>query len=193
MIRRLRRIAAEDSGFTLIELIAATTLIAMVMSVLAGIFISTMLAQQTVQQRTQATNDAQVAASGLDYAIRNASEFQLTTVNTTDQLLVVRTATAGSSVNWTCASWYFSKSGKELRQNISAVGTLVTAPTSAQLSAWTLVAQGVSPTAGSTIFGASGGKLSVAFNVLHATDDEPTAINFTTAKLTSVVETHACY
>jgi prepilin-type N-terminal cleavage/methylation domain-containing protein len=153
MRARLRRIGADDSGFTLIELIAATTLISMVMSVLAGVFIGTMLAQQTVMQRTEATNDAQVAASGLDYAIRNASEFQLTTVNTIDQLLVVRTATAGSSVGWTCASWYFDAADDELRQNISPVGTIVSAPTAGELAEWTLVAGGVSPTSGSTIFG----------------------------------------
>ena len=192
MIRRIHRIRDEDSGFTLIELMAVTLLIAMVMSVLAGIFISTMLAQQTVGHRTEATNDAQVAASGLDYAIRNASEFQLT-ANSSDQLLVVRTATAGASVGWTCASWYFDESADELRQNISAVGTIVSAPSADLLSTWTLVASGVTPVSGSTIFSASGGKLTVAFNVNHSNDDEPTAIQFTTAKLTSVTETHACY
>lgn len=192
MIRRLRRLMAEDPGFTLIELLAVTVLISMVMTVLGGVFISTITAQQTVGHRTDATNDAQVAASGLDYAIRNASEFQLS-ANGADQLLVVRTATAGSSVGWTCASWYFDASAEELRQNISAVGTLVSAPSAGALSQWTMVATGVTPVAGSTVFSSSGGKLSIAFNVLHADDDEPTAIQFTTAKLTSVTETHACY
>jgi prepilin-type N-terminal cleavage/methylation domain-containing protein len=194
MIGRLRRLReSNEEGFTLIELLAATVLIAMVMSVLAGVFISTMLAQQTVGNRTDATNDAQVAASGLDYAIRNASEFQLSVANTSDQLLVVRTATAGSSVNWTCASWYFSSAKQELRQNISPVGTMVSAPSASQLDQWTLVANGVTPATGSTIFSSSGGKLTVAFHVLHASNDEPTAIQFMTAKLTTPTETHACY
>ena len=192
MIQRLRRLKAEDSGFTLIELMAVTLLISMVASVLAGVFISTITAQQTVDHRTDATNDAQVAASGLDYAVRNASEFQLS-ANGADQLLVVRTATAGSSVGWTCASWYFDASAEELRQNISAVGTIVAAPSAGELSEWTMVATGVTPVTGSTIFSASGGKLTIAFHVVHSDDDEPTAIQFTTAKLTSVTETHACY
>jgi prepilin-type N-terminal cleavage/methylation domain-containing protein len=192
MIRRLRRLQAEDPGFTLIELMAVTLLVGMVTSVLAGVFISTITAQQTVDHRTDATNDAQVAASGLDYAVRNASEFQLS-ANAADQLLVVRTATAGSSVGWTCASWYFDADAEELRQNISSVGTVVTAPTAAALSTWTLVASGVTPVAGATIFSSSGGKLTVAFEVVHTDDDEPTAIQFTTAKLTAVTETHACY
>jgi prepilin-type N-terminal cleavage/methylation domain-containing protein len=189
MIRRLR---SDDSGFTLIELMTVVLLLSMVMSVLGGIFISTISAQQAVQNRTDATNDAQVAASGLDYAVRNASEFQLS-ANGADQLLVVRTATAGSSVGWTCASWYFDASAEELRQNISAVGTVVSAPSASELSQWTMVATGVTPVTGSTIFSASGGKLTIAFQVVHVDDDEPTEIRFTTAKLTSVTETHACY
>ena len=187
MIRRLR---SDDSGFTLIELMAVVLLLSMVMSVLGGIFISTITTQQVVQNRTEASNSAQLVASAIDSGVRNASEFELSAAGA-DQLLVMRTATTGSNIGWTCNAWYFANAAGEVRTTTGPVGTFIDAPSSSELAAWTLVASGVSPVAGTTIFSTSGGKLTVAFDVLLAADDEPRPIQFTTAKLTSLTETHA--
>lgn len=183
----------DDRGFTLVELMVASMLFGLVMLVVSGIVVSTILTQQTVTTVTSATTDGQLVATTIDQRIRNSSEFKVTNVGTSDQLLVARVAGADATLTWSCYGWYYSAAdGGSIRMTTTPAGTKITTPTAAQLAGWTLLLSGVSPRSGSHIFSATGTQLSVAFNAT-AGDNRPTAIDFTTARLTGVSEVLACY
>ena len=184
----------HDGGFTLVELLLASMITVLALSIVTAIFVSTIKAQQAVDSVATSASKAQLAASNIDNRIRNSSEFAVSTPSgTTDQLLVTRSASAGSTLSWTCYGWYYSSaSGGSLRMTSTAAGTKIVAPTTSQLSAWTLLVSGIAPTSGSTIFSASGTQLSVGFKATAGSSD-PTGIQFTTSKMTGVAETQTCY
>lgn len=186
------RPARADEGFTLVEMIVATALFALVFTVLGGAMIATITTQGTVTTVTSSTRDAQVVATTIDTRIRNSSEFQVTNVGA-DQLLVARVAGSGSSLTWRCYGWYFSSAnGGSIRMTSTAPGTKITTPSADQLASWTLLVSGVAPRTGSTVFTASGTQLAVAFDAT-AGDNQPVAIDFTTVRLTGVSEALTCY
>jgi Tfp pilus assembly protein PilW len=187
----MRRLRHDESGFTLIELLAVCLLLSTVLTVIGGIFLSTITTQQTVSAVSTSSNDAQVAAHTIDARIRNSSEFQLTTPSGSDQLLVARSASTGAALSWRCYGWYYSATNKSLRMTSTADGTKVTAPSATALASWTLVASGVTPASGS-VFTAAGSQLTVGFDVA-ASNSEPTTIQFTTAKTTGVAGTNTCF
>jgi prepilin-type N-terminal cleavage/methylation domain-containing protein len=181
----------DESGFTLIELMVVCVLLGIVMTVLGGIFISTLRTQQTVSSVSTSSNNAQLAARTLDTRIRNSSEFQLTTPSGSDQLLVARSASTGATLSWNCYGWYYSATNKTLRMTSTADGTKITAPSATALASWTLVASGVTPASGS-VFSAAGSQLTVGFDVA-ATNSKSTTIQFTTAKTTGVAGSNTCF
>lgn len=183
----------REAGVTLIELMAVCLLLATVLGVVGGIFFSTITAQQKVDKLTTSANAAQLVASTIDDRIRNASEFRVTVPSTGNQLLVARTAGVGATIDWKCYGWYYQASDQTLRMTTTTPGTKITAPNAAQLSGWTLVASGVTPSSGSSVFTAQGSTLSVAFNVSAGPQDKPTGIGFTTAALTGVSGAGTCY
>ena len=65
-------------------------------------------------------------------------------------------------------------------------GTKITAPSTAQLANWTLLATGVVPRTGTSIFAASGNQLAILFNAV-ASDGQTTAIKLTTARPGEIV------
>ena len=183
----------DDDGFTLVEMIVASMLFSLVFLVISGIVISTVMTQQTVTSVATSTTDAQLAATTIDERIRNSSEFQVTNVGTSDQLLVARVAGSGTTITWSCYGWYYSAAdGGSIRMTNTAAGTKITTPTSAQLASWTLLLDGVTPRSGTHVFTATGTQLAVGFDST-AGDNHPVAIDFTTARITGVSEVLACY
>lgn len=157
---------STDDGFTLIELIVSALLLVVVISVVGGLFISTLSTQATVTTVTTATQRGQLVTDSIENGIRNAAvgsvaPYSLTSPAGTDQMLVARTAGNGSSLNWNCSAWYYSASTKSIRFMSSA--TAVSAPSSSALATWTLLSTGVTPSAGTSIFSLSGPSLSFAF------------------------------
>jgi prepilin-type N-terminal cleavage/methylation domain-containing protein len=188
VLRRLRR----DDGFTLTELIASSVLFSLVTLTAVSIFLGQFSAQQQVSAITTATTDAQLAGTTIDTGIRNSSGFELTAVSA-DQLLVARVAGGGSTLQWTCRAWYYSASADTIRMTSTTPGTPVVAPTASQLETWTLLADGVTPTSGTTIFSASGDLLTVSFRAKTDDDNKPVAIELSSAPLAGVTETTTCY
>lgn len=187
MLARLR----DDRGFTLMEMLVASALFALVIFVAGGIFIGQTNAQRQVSAITSTTSSAQLAGSAIDSGIRNASGFKLT-ASGSDQLLVARVAGGGSTLQWTCQAWYYSASAHTISTHASTPGTPVTVPTAAQLTTWTLLVSGVSARSGSTIFTAAGATLSVSFNATPA-NNRAVAIAFSSSPLAGVTESTTCY
>ena len=188
LLRRLSR----DDGFTLTELIASSVLFSLVTLVSVSIFLGQFSAQQQVSAITTATTDAQLAGTTIDTGIRNSSGFELTTVGG-DQLLVARVAGGGATLEWVCRAWYYSASDDTVHMTSRTPGTPVAAPTTAQLASWILLADGVTPTSGATIFSASGDLLTVSFRAKTDDDNKPVAIELSSAPLAGVTETTTCY
>lgn len=161
--------SSRDSGFTLIELIAAVGIFSVIFVVIGSIFISLIRTQQTVQNTTSSASSAQVAATTVEVGIRNSMNFALTNVGA-DQLLVARTASSGAVLEWRCQAWYYSAAEDSIRTR-STDGAAIAAPTAAQLEDWTLLASGITPRNPATVFTKGGGELVLSFDA--AIDDAP--------------------
>lgn len=189
MIRQRR---ARDDGFTLTEMIAAAAIFALVSLTLGGVMISISNAQTQVTTSTSATNMAQTAADSIDTGVRNASALNLT-ASGSDQLLVAKVAGAGAALTWQCRGWYYSAAGGgKLWTTQTAPGTKIAVPSSSQLATWTLLVDGVTPSAGTTVFTRSGSRVEVGF-LVAVTGTSPVQMDFTTTSLLGVSEDASCY
>jgi prepilin-type N-terminal cleavage/methylation domain-containing protein len=182
----------RDDGFSLIELLAASMLFAVIFTVIGSIFVSLIQTQATVDSVTTSSSTGQIAASSIENGIRNSSEFDLTAVGS-DQLLVARTAGSGTTLTWYCTAWYYSAAGEGSIRMRTTTGVAIGTPTSAQLATWTLLLEGVEPRTGTTIFSAAGPQLTVSFDATADDTDNATAIEFTAVPLTGTSEASTCY
>lgn len=182
---------SREAGFTMIELLVASLLFAIVFTIVGGIFFSLLRTQQTVNVITGSANSGQLAANSIESGIRNSSDFQLSAVGS-DQLLVARTAGSGTTLSWSCTAWYYSAAGDGEIRSTRTAGVAIDAPTSAELADWTILLDGVAPHNGSTIFSVSGPELSVSFDAT-AGDHSSTAIDFTVIPLTGATGASTCF
>lgn len=88
----------RDDGLTLVELIIYSALSALLLAVLASVFITSWQADATTRRRDAATGAAHVITNSLQTSIRNASGF---TIN--GGLLRARVATGAT--DWECRAW----------------------------------------------------------------------------------------
>jgi hypothetical protein len=188
LLARLRR----DDGLTLTELIVSSMLFSLVVLVAGAIVVGQISAQQQVSAITSATTDAQLAGATIDTGIRNSSGFELSAVGS-DQFLVARVAGGGSTLQWVCRAWYYSASADTIRMTSTTPGTPMAVPTAGDLASWTLLADGITPTSGTTIFTASGDLLTVSFRAKTDDDNKPVAIKLSSAPLAGVTESTTCY
>ncbi|KFF58464.1 hypothetical protein JF66_18380 [Cryobacterium sp. MLB-32] len=163
----------SEHGYTLVELIVYSSLLIIVIAVVAGLFISGLTTTESVRGMTAATTSAQVVADSIETNVRNSSDFLLTTPAGTDQLLVARTAKREVTLSWQCVAWYYSAAnGGSIRFTQSNAAIL--APTPSQLSTWTVVQQGMAPVSGAAIFSTTGQKLAV--NFMSKVGDHPPVV-----------------
>jgi Tfp pilus assembly protein PilW len=194
-LARLRRRASDDAGFTLAELIVVGLLTSLVLTAVGGIYISTIVAQRTVDGITGASNGGQLVARSIDSAVRNGSEYQITD-SASGQLLVVRSADADSTMGWFCQAWYYSSaSGGSIRSTTTADGTAIGMPTATGLADWTLLASGVTSTAGTGIF-ATDPDIDTVVRVQFETTadgDDSTTIQFSTPLMPGAEGADTCF
>jgi prepilin-type N-terminal cleavage/methylation domain-containing protein len=183
MSRRIRQLA-DDAGFTIIEMIVATALAGLVLAAVGGVYISTIQTQRVVSTDTAAANNAQLAARGIDHAMRNGSSFYLASGSDGGQMLVVRTAGSGSAISWSCAIWYYSPlDGGQIRSHVEADGSSIGLPGTDELAGWTLLTSGVSVTgtAPFTVDPSNDNVLFVDFTTIADDGDATTTISFSAA------------
>lgn len=188
MIRRLRR---DETGLTLIELLVVSLLLALVLGIIASIYLSTVRTQSNVGDVTRAATDAQSAVGAIDRAVRTSTEVHVKGPG--DRMAIARVPGSGTTVTWTCRAWYFDPTGKgRIYTRSFSDGATITVPTSTTVTSWTLLIEGVKTRGGSTIFGLDGDKLTVAFEATAA-GHPPVTIDLTTTPLTSAeLETSLC-
>jgi prepilin-type N-terminal cleavage/methylation domain-containing protein len=190
--------AAREDGFTLVELMVAILLSALVLSIVGGLMFSSQSTEVIVGSVTQATQNGTAVQNSIVNGIRNSESslgtslpFKLTVPATGDQMVTALVVGSGATATTTCQAWYFSSSTKSIRYKVSssAIGT----PNAAVLATWTLLSTGVTPISGSTIFSPTGTNgLSMAFN--EAAGNDP-AVPFQTSvySRTGLTGTISCY
>lgn len=177
MIARLRRRLREDAGLTMVELIVVFALLGGVFAAAGGMYISTLKAEQQVSGDTSAANNGQLAARAIDDAMRNGSSFYVTAGFDGGQLLVVRTAGASSSLDWSCAAWYYTpENGGEIRADVQPDGSNIGLPGNSDLADWTLLVSGL--TSSGAVFTAVDDVLQVAFETVDGKGRTTTTITF---------------
>jgi hypothetical protein len=169
----------------------------LVFFVIGGIMYSSQETTILVQTTTSATSAGQVVINSLEMGVRNSENslggsvpLKLTNPTGSDQMLtglVVGKSAAGTAQ---CEAWYYSASDGTIRQNVS--GTAITAPTSAQLKSWLVLASGVTPITGTTIFAFTTPTLSVDYKV-SAGKDPAVPFSSTFASRTGTTGTIACF
>lgn len=193
MRRALRRLRRDEGGFTLVELLVVSLLLAVVLGVIAGIYLSTARTQSSVSEVSNASTGAQSAATSIDRAVRTATEVHQ--LGAGGSLIVARIpGSTGDEPEFRCNAWYYEVAtpGRIWFKSF-ADGTTVSEPTTAQLDSWTLLLEGVRSRGSSgTIFGLAQGALTVAFDAT-AGDHPSVKIDMTTRPLTSPeMETALC-
>ena len=170
----MNRLRTDERGLTLIELLVYILLLVLVLMVAGGFLGNTLIQSKTVRAVNNNSTVAQLAADSIESGIRNSSDYSLTSPVGTDQMIVARVASKGTTLTWSCAAWYYSATEGSLRMARSS--TQIVAPTTAQLAAWTLLHDRVFPISGTSIFTTSGRRLTIAFNG-QAVGYPPVAIN----------------
>lgn len=102
MIRSEPRPDARDAGMSLVELMVYGALSAVVLTIVASVFISSWQADTATRDRDFATSTAQAITSSIQGSIRSARWFEVTG----HSLLKARVA-VGDDV-WECRSWELS-------------------------------------------------------------------------------------
>jgi hypothetical protein len=188
----------REAGFTLPELITSSLLFSLVLLVIVGVVIGSNNTETIVATVTSATSSGQLVSNSLVSGIRNSQNslntavpLKLTFPSGNDQMvesLVLGSATTASSK---CKAWYYSATKKSIYAMTSAAA--ITAPSTAQLSSWRLLATGVTPITGTTVFTLSGTKgLTFSFQV-NAGKDPAVPFNTTVTSLTGLTGAIACY
>ena len=117
----------RDEGFSLIELLATTLLLGLVLAVVVAIYASTSQVERTVNSVTTSATEAQLAATSIERGVRSASEVHLGGVDSS--LLVARVPGSAATISWSCVAWYFSDGGDgKLYSRTFADGTVVAEP-----------------------------------------------------------------
>ena len=186
---RFERITKNpQSGFSLIELVVYSLVLALVLAIVGGMFISLLTTQRTVSQMNDASTKGQLAADSIETGIRNSSAYTLSEPTPTSQLLKARVA-RGTNTNiiWKCAAWYYTPAdGGSIRYAES--GSAITE----NVSTWLVLATGVKPTSGALIWGIQGEQLTIDFEAL-AGEDAPATISSSAVSRAEVLESGTCF
>lgn len=104
-----RRRQADDSGFTLVELLIYMSLSVLILFVVGSMFINALVAQNRIEDTTRASNDGQLVANLLQQDVRNATRVSPVAVLSGDYAVRMRSADAAKTYgNWRCITWYWS-------------------------------------------------------------------------------------
>ncbi|MDX2377133.1 hypothetical protein M4I32_10015 [Microbacterium sp. LRZ72] len=120
----------DERGMSMIELIIAASIAALLLGLMASLFVTGLRTEAATRDRDRATGQAQVVTDSIQTSIRNAAD-----INVTDDLLVARVI-VGDGVS-ECRAWALTPSG-DLAYTASDV------PIGTDPSAWTVLAGSVS-------------------------------------------------
>jgi type II secretory pathway pseudopilin PulG len=183
----------SEAGFTLPELLVYCILLAVVMTAIGSLLISSLRTERTVDRVVSASTEAQIAIKSIQYGVRNASAHVLPTLTNANQLLLARVAKPDvADLEWSCRAWYYDAVKHEIRYRESDLA--IAEPSSAELKNWTLLADEVTPMSGTKIFGLSGTQeVTVGFTVATGGDDPSVDIKTSVVRRVTTWESTGCF
>lgn len=166
---------APDRGFTLIEMLVASALSIIVLTIGGGVLVGGLRAQESARTVTDAANIAQQIVRSIQAGVRNASAITvISDAVAGTQLLLVRTI--GSDPNSTvasCQAWYYTPlNGGAVYTRRTTPASVIPLPSGGPQGLWTIIGSGVSPADPATgkVFNApSGGRIELNFSVAAGT------------------------
>ncbi len=141
--------ARDDEGITLVELLIYIFLAVIVLTIVGSILINSFRAESQVRDAAESADSAQLIAESLGRGIRNASAIDISAPATDSLLVRTRSIDASAGGAWYCHAWIWS--GDELRTTRSA-SAISSAPDSATVAGWTLLATDVEQVGGAPLF-----------------------------------------
>lgn len=183
MTARMPRLALrDDRGFSLVELLIASALFGVVITIVASVVISAINADRAVRDVTGSTTDGQLAVNVIEQTVRNSTAVQVAPVSGGESVTVLLRTTAGGAAR--CHAFFYDDTLGQILQRSST--TAITAPTpGAAGSEWTVVGAGIEPIIGSggtpePVFAAQGAR-GVALNFTVDGDAGPASLFVTAA------------
>ncbi len=172
----------DDRGFSLVELLIASALFGVVITIVASVVISAINADRAVRDVTGSTTDGQLAVNVIEQTVRNSTAIQVAPVSGGESVTVLLRTTAGGAAR--CHAFFYDDTLGQILQRSST--TAITAPTpGAAGSEWTVVSAGIEPIIGSggtpePVFAAQGAR-GVALNFTVDGDAGPASLFVTAA------------
>jgi hypothetical protein len=150
----MNSLRTDEAGLSLVELIVYAALTALLMSVVATLFASSLGAEAQTRDRDATTGRAQLIMSSLQSSIRNASDVRVDGD-------VVRAVVATGTNGWSCEGWAVRGDRLVHRTSASAI-----ALPNADASGWATLVDGVERPAAGSAFSLAGRTLTVELDVL---------------------------
>ncbi len=161
----------NERGLTLIELLIASGISVLVISITGGLLLSGLRSQESAQTVTDAANTAQQIVRSIQSGVRNASAISVSSNSATGtQLLMVRSigqnpATTAPS----CQAWYYTPaSGGSVYTKRTSPASVITLPNGGPNGVWTRLGTGVTPAdpvTGKVFNAPSGSRVELRFDV----------------------------
>lgn len=172
----------DEGGITLVELLVALFISALVLGLLALMFANGLRAQTQATDRDRATGAGNVMSNSLLTSIRNASEFRVID----GRGLIAKVATGGT--DWECRAWALGDGELRYRASRTALSTVDT-------SEWGAIARGVSGTLpGGRAFAAAGDRaLSIGIQVVSGETTIPFTNGVTAQAVDDGTDTTPCW
>lgn len=154
----------DDAGITLVELLIYMFLAITVLTIVGGILINALRAENLVRDASQATDTAQLAAQSLNRGVHNASAVELSAPAVGIELVRTRSIDSSATGTWRCEAWVVVDGELRTTTSNAAIAPPLTA---ADAASWTLVTEGVQPVGPSPLFALAADErsLSVTFTV----------------------------
>ena len=157
------RLRDDSSGFTLVELIVASSLTVVIAVVIGNILITTLSSEKTVRTTTQATSSGQLVAQSIDKGVRNANWISSPPyLAGGEYFLAVRTASGTAVVSYSCTAWFISSTGSAY---VRTSPTAIAKPTGGNVTGWTLLTSGIERAGTADILSVSGKQVTITFEV----------------------------
>lgn len=161
----------EEDGFTLIEMMVASSLAVIILVIAGGMLIAGLRTQETALRVTEAANTAQQIVHSVQAGIKNASAITVTSNAVTGtQLLLVRTVSLDpNSTAPSCQAWYYTPAnGGAVYTKKTTPPIPITVPAGGPQGTWTVLGTGVTPAdpiTGKVFNAPSGGRVELKFDV----------------------------
>ena len=202
--------ASRETGYTLVELLIYSSLLVLILTVVGGMLLNTLTAEQKVLDSANANSVSQLISTSVHSGVRNATDLTLSNGADPDnyhQLLVVTTANTDPAVLATarvCQAWYYAAAtggAMYYKRGAAPQTTLTSQALANDMTGWTLLGSGLSATLPAVdglkpIFSdltADNSSIALNFAINAGGDSSPALISTTVTSRQSATESTSCF